>query len=81
MVVSVEFTGIQRELTGLDKINMPITEKTVVRDVLDYIRKKFPHIPVDKDLVLTTVNHELASPDRPLKANDVICILPHIGGG
>jgi molybdopterin converting factor small subunit len=32
-------------------------------------------------MVLITINHEMASPDTVLRANDTVSFLPHIGGG
>jgi molybdopterin converting factor small subunit len=81
MSVSIELFGMHRDIAQIEKVAMPITEKTKVRDALDYIRNKYPKLTLDKDSILTTVNHELAPPDRLLKADDTICIIPHIGGG
>jgi molybdopterin converting factor small subunit len=81
MVVLIELFGTQRDIAKMEKVNMPITEKTMVRDALEYIRNLFPDLPLDENLVLTTVNHELAPLDMLLKSNDTVCILPHIGGG
>jgi molybdopterin converting factor small subunit len=81
MSVSIELFGMHRDIAKIEKVDMPITEKTKVRDALDYIRKKYPRLTLDKDSILATVNHELAPLDRLLKANDTICIIPHIGGG
>jgi len=81
LTVTIELFGIHREIAGIDKIELPVGEKTLVRDALDYIREKYPSISLKEHSILVTVNHEVASPDRPLKANDTVCILPHIGGG
>jgi molybdopterin converting factor small subunit len=81
MVVLIELFGTQRDTAKIDKVNMPITEKTVVRDALEYVKNKYPALTLDEGSILTTVNHELAPLERRLKANDTICILPHIGGG
>lgn len=81
MVVLIELFGILRDIAKKEKVNMPITEKTVVRDVLEYVRKLYPDLLLDENLILTTVNHELVPLDRLLKSNDTVCILPHIGGG
>ncbi len=81
MVVLIELFGMQREIAKIDRVKMPITEKTLVRDALEYVRNRYPALTLDEDSILTTVNHELSPLDRPLRANDTICILPHIGGG
>lgn len=81
MVVSIELFGMHRDIAKVEKVVMPITEKTLVRDALEYVKDLFPALTLDKDSILTTVNHELAPLDKLLKANDTICIIPHIGGG
>ena len=81
MLVSIELFGIQRDVAKTGSVKMPISEQTMVRDALEYIRKKYPALPLQEDSILITVNQELATLDRRLRANDTICILPHIGGG
>ncbi len=81
MVVSIELFGILRNLAETDKLSMPITGKTSAGDALDYVRGKYPSLPLDIGSFLISVNHELVSPERLLRPNDVICFIPHIGGG
>jgi molybdopterin converting factor small subunit len=81
MNVLVELFGVQRDIAQTDNIHMPITGKTLVRDVIVYMRERYPALPLDEHSVLATVNHELASLDKGLKANDIVCFLPPIGGG
>jgi molybdopterin converting factor small subunit len=81
MTVSVELFGIHREITGQDRIELPLGEKTLVRDALEYLRRKYPAITLEEHSVLVTVNQEVAPLDAPLNPSDTICILPHIGGG
>ena len=81
MTVTIELFGIHREIAGIEKIELPVSETMLVRDALQYIREKYPSVSLKEHSILITVNHEVASLDRPLTANDTICILPHIGGG
>lgn len=81
MVVSIELNGIFRDIAKIDKIYMPITDKTLVRDALEYVSNRYPALPLDKASFFISVNHELASPNKLLRPNDVICFLPYIGGG
>jgi molybdopterin converting factor small subunit len=81
MLVTIELFGVQRDITKTNRINMPITEKTMVRDAIDYLSNKYPALSLNEDSILVTVNHELAPQDRLLKPNDVINFLPFIGGG
>ncbi len=81
MVATIEFFGIQRVIAETESITMPITDKTVVGDALEYVRRMYPALHLDGDSVLITVNREVVSLDRVLKAKDVVRFLPHIGGG
>ena len=81
IVVSIQFFGMQRAVTKTDSIDMPVTEKTRVTDALEYVRQRYPELPLDQETLLITVNHEQVSPDTILKPNDTISFLPSIGGG
>ena len=81
MRISIEFLGMQRLVTKTPGTDIPITEKTRVRDALEYIKQKYPALHLDDEMLLVTVNQEMASPDRILKANDTVLFLPLIGGG
>ncbi len=81
MVVSIEFFGTQRIVTKTDGIDMPITEKTRVKDALEYIKHQYPELRLDEGMILITVNQKMASLDRLLRANDIVSFLPFISGG
>jgi len=81
MVVSIEFLGMQRVAAKTDRIDMPITEKTTVNDALEYVRNRYPDLHLGDGMILVTVNHEIASLDRILSANDTVSFLPFISGG
>ncbi len=81
MVVSIELFGILRDIAGTGKLSMPIDGKTAASDALEYVRGKYPALPLERDYFLISINHELVSPDKLLQPNDVICFIPHIGGG
>ena len=81
MIVIIEFLGTQRTLAGADSIEMAITGKTRVEDVLEYVIDKYPQLDLDKGTALVVVNQEIASRDQVLKADDIISFLPFISGG
>ena len=81
MVVSIEFFGSQKVVTGMDRITMPITGKTQARDALKYTRDSYPGLKLEEKSAIIAVNREVVPPHTVLKANDVVCFLPHIGGG
>jgi len=60
---------------------MPITEKTSVNDALEYVRHKYPGLYLKEGTILITVNQEMASLDRVLRANDTVSFLPFLSGG
>jgi molybdopterin converting factor small subunit len=81
MVVSIEFFGRQRVVTKTPSINMAITQETRVNDALEYVKSLYPELRINDGTTLITVNHEMASLDRVLMANEVVSFLPFIGGG
>ena len=81
MMASIKFLGMQRLLTKTDSLDMPITDKTKVNDALEYVRQHYPELPLEEGMVLITVNHEVAAPDRMLRDKDTISFLPLIAGG
>ncbi len=81
MVVSVSFNGLQRKVTSTDQIQVTISEKTRVTDVLSYVQEWYPDIPINRDAILIMINNELSDPEQFLEENDQICFIPHIGGG
>ena len=81
MVVSINFCGPQRVVTKTYSIDMPITNTTRVTDALAFVRDQYPDLSLDEKMVLITVNHEIATLDRVLRANDSISFVPPISGG
>lgn len=81
MVVSISFNGHQRRVTSTDQIQVAVSEKTRVTDVLRYVQECYPEIPINKDAILVMINNELSNLEQLLKENDQICFIPHIGGG
>ena len=81
MTISIEFFGIQRMIAKTDGIKMPIDSDTRAIDALQFVKSTYPDLPLEGGMVLITVNQEAAAPDRLLRANDVICFIPGIGGG
>lgn len=81
MGVSIQFLGMQRAVARTDSIHMPMTGETRVSDVLEYVRHRYPDLPLNEGIVLVAVNQRMATLDRVLDANDTVSFLPFIGGG
>jgi molybdopterin converting factor small subunit len=81
MVVSVHFLGHHRRLARADKISIPLLEETRVHELLHHLNKQYPELSLNNDDLIVSVNNRMSGPDQVLKADDIIAILPHIGGG
>jgi len=81
MVVSIQFLGSQRSITNTPAIDMPITEKTKVADVLEFVKNRFPLLHLQESETLITINQEMALPEQIIKDKDIVSFLPFIHGG
>ena len=81
MKVSIKFLGMQRVITKTDSLDMPININTKVQDALEYVRQRYPDLPLEEGMILMTVNHEVAARDRILNDKDTVSFLPLIAGG
>ena len=77
----VEFLGLQSNVTKKRSLDVPVSEWTTVKDVLQYVRQKYPDLELKDDAIVINVNNEVASLDSAVKPDDVILFLPVIGGG
>lgn len=81
MFVSVQFYGVQRQTSQRDEVEVPLLKDYCVKDIVAYLRKQYPHLNLGENDVLVAVNDIVTTMNHPLKANDQITFLPHIGGG
>ena len=81
MKVFVTFCGLHRLMTKTDQIRVPILTQSRVDDILSYLKRCYPDLPLGEDAILVTVNNRVSSADRGLEAGDRIALMPHIGGG
>ena len=81
MLVSVSFDGLLRKLTKADQIQVPLQKGNRVADVMDYIKNRFPDLPVKKETHLVIVNRRITSFNQRLNDDDEISFTPIIGGG
>ncbi len=80
-MISIEFFGAQRIITKTGKIQVPLDGMKSAQDAFNFVRNKYPQLPIDDGAVLITINHVAVPLDRLLKPNDSICFIPGIGGG
>jgi len=81
MFVSVSFDGILRKLARADQIRVPLENGNRVADVMDYIKDRYPDLPVKKETHLAIVNSRITSFNQILNNDDEVSFTPIIGGG
>jgi len=81
MKACIKFLGMHRIITKIDRLDMPINTDTSVSDALEYAKERFPDLPIEKGMVIMTVNQEVSTPDRILRDGDTVEFLPLIAGG
>ena len=81
MVVSVHFLGRQRKLAGARQIKIPLLKESRVNDLLCHLKNRYPELSLSESDYIVSINDRMSRPNQILKANDVIAIVPHIGGG
>ena len=81
MVVFIQFLGSQRIISKTERVSMPITDRSVAGDALVYLKERYPELHLEEEKHHLAVNHVVVAADRRLKQNDVITLIPHIGGG
>jgi molybdopterin converting factor small subunit len=79
--VVIEFLGGQINITKTRYITMPVTPGTVAGDVFHFVQSRYPGIDLNRGGLFITVNHEMATPDKPLNPQDLVSFVPLIGGG
>jgi molybdopterin converting factor small subunit len=81
MYVSVTFLGLHRTQVQTGRIEVSLSRRTRVADLLSYIRECYPDVPFPNDGILVAVNNKLSSLERVLKDKDDVTFLPFLGGG
>ena len=81
MVVFIQFLGSQRNISKTERITMPITDKSVAGDAMVYLKERYPELRLEEEKHHLAVNHVVVAANKRLKQNDIITLIPHIGGG
>ena len=81
MTISIKLSGMQQVIAGTSTIEMPVTGYSTVADALEYVKKRFPNLSLDKHSMFIVIDHKIVPLDRALRADDTIEFLPAIGGG
>ena len=60
---------------------MPIGKDSTMLQALEFVRERYPELPLDEKMILLVINQEMVSVGAILKPDDVVSFLPDIGGG
>ncbi|HEX4707652.1 MAG TPA: MoaD/ThiS family protein [Candidatus Udaeobacter sp.] len=77
----VQFYAQLRDLVGMRELDLELSERATVRDLLDEIYARFPALrPHDKS-ILVGAGVEFVDRNHALKPGDEIAIMPPVQGG
>uniref|UniRef100_A0A6V3INM5 MOCS2A n=1 Tax=Lotharella globosa TaxID=91324 RepID=A0A6V3INM5_9EUKA len=81
--VEVLFFAACREITGVEKIELKVEEKTTIKTFVADVVKKYPKIGKMMDNMVLSVNLEYTDPnsEQTLKDADKVAFIPPISGG
>ena len=81
MRVTIKLFARLREIAGAGKLERELGDGATVWDLLAALRAEFPRLADVTARIITSVNQEFATPDRPLHDGDEVAIFPPVSGG
>jgi len=81
MVISVQFHGVHRAITRVNKIDLSLSSDARVKDLISRIKAAYPDLHLSPGDFMVSINDRISTLEHPLGANDTVAFLPHIGGG
>jgi molybdopterin converting factor subunit 1 len=79
--VTIKLFARLREIAGAGRLERELTDGASVGDLLAVLRAEFPRLADVTARIITSVNQEFATPDRPLHDGDEVAIFPPVSGG
>jgi molybdopterin synthase catalytic subunit len=81
MQVRVLFFGVLKDLTGRASEALTLPDQATASDVLQHCEQRFPSLKGVLSSIAISVNQEYADPNRALRADDEVGLLPPVSGG
>lgn len=81
MKIKIELFSVYREAIGEKEIEIEIKDDAKIKDIIQFLTKKYPSIRKFIGYAIFSINHEYADENRSVKEGDEIAIFPPIGGG
>jgi molybdopterin synthase catalytic subunit len=81
MQVQVLFFGVLKDLTGRTSETLTLPDQATAADVIQHCKQRFPSLKGALSSIAISVNQEYADPNRALRADDEVGLLPPVSGG
>ena len=80
MNIRILFFGIIRDIIGKNSLELDLDKNTSVANLKVYLLRTFEKLN-DHSNFSVAVNEEYVTANHPLKANDVVALIPPVSGG
>jgi molybdopterin converting factor small subunit len=81
MKIMVKVFGRYKDITGIETIQLDITDGNTLQDIINAFIKKYPNIQKDKDRIMVTKNKMFASFNTTVTKDDEITLSPPVVSG
>jgi len=81
MRVTIKLFARLREIAGAGRLERELADGATVGELLAALCAEFPRLADVTARIITSVNQEFATPDRPLHDGDEVAIFPPVSGG
>ena len=81
MRVTIKLFARLREIAGAGKLERELIDGATVGELLAALRAEFPRLADVTARIITSVNQEFATLDRPLHDGDEVALFPPVSGG
>ncbi len=81
MRIRILFFGVLKDLAGQENDSLNLPDEATLADVLSYYQERIPQLEEFVSSLAMSVNQEYAAPDRRLRADDEVALLPPVSGG
>lgn len=81
MKIKVKLFGSVRQMVGRSNLELELPAGATVADLQARLQAEFPQLHLESGRVLIAVNLRYARPDRVLRDEDEVALIPPVGGG
>ena len=81
MKVRVQFYSQLRDVAGVQKVDIDLTDRATISDLLENLYDKFPALRSQDKNILIGVGLEFVERNYKLKSDEEVSIMPPVQGG